>query len=561
VFAIRRTLVMAALCAGLGLPATADVSGPYLAARSADRARDFVQASMYFTQALVQDPANATLLDGLVHNQLLAGNVEAATPVARRLQALGVASQAANMVLMAERIRGSDYKGLLADLNAGEQVGLLVDGLVRGWADLGEGRMSEALGAFDTLAQTEGLAFFGLYHKALALAMVGDLEGADALLANPDHGLRTTRRGAIAHIEVLALLDRRDEALALIDELRRSDEDIELATLRQKIEAGALTGFSVLRDARDGMAEVYLLMATALRGEVSDILALLHARVAQDLRPDLHDATLMAASILEGLGQYDLALAAYAKVPENTVYSLPARLSAAQALYAADRKAESLEVLRMLAADLPDVVSVHLALGDTLRRDEQWTEAAASYGRAIDLLGDPEPQHWAIFYSRGIVWERAKEWDRAEPDFRKALVLNPDQPQVLNYLGYSLLDMNRNLAEALAMVERAVEQRPEDGYIIDSLAWGLFLLGRYDEALIHMERASVLMPVDPVVTDHLGDVYWAVGRQREAMFQWRRALSFNPEEKDLIRIRRKLEVGLDAVLAEEGSKPLDGRGE
>ncbi|MFN3294318.1 MAG: tetratricopeptide repeat protein, partial [Gemmobacter sp.] len=129
-----------------------------------------------------------------------------------------------------------------------------------------------------------------------------------------------------------------------------------------------------------------------------------------------------------------------------------------------------------------------------------------------------------------------------------------------NYLGYSLLDMNRNIDEALGMIERAVEQRPEDGYIIDSLAWGYFLTGRYDEAVVQMERASLLMPVDPIVTDHLGDVYWAVGRKREAEFQWHRALSFAPEEKDAKRIRRKLEIGLDAVLAEEGAVPLAERG-
>ena len=141
-------------------------------------------------------------------------------------------------------------------------------------------------------------------------------------------------------------------------------------------------------------------------------------------------------------------------------------------------------------------------------------------------------------------------------DVRKALELNPDQPQVLNYLGYSLVEKQIKLDEALDMIERAVAARPDSGYIVDSLGWVLYRLGRYEEAVVHMERAAELMPVDPIVNDHLGDVLWAVGRYREAEFQWTRALSFDPEEKDAVRIRRKLEVGLDVVLAEEGAQPL-----
>jgi Flp pilus assembly protein TadD len=191
-----------------------------------------------------------------------------------------------------------------------------------------------------------------------------------------------------------------------------------------------------------------------------------------------------------------------------------------------------------------------------LRREERWAEAIPVYDAAIALVPEVKPDHWALFFSRAICEESLRNWDKAEADFRKALELNPDQPQVLNYLGYSFVDRGVNLDEALAMIERAVKAEPDSGYIIDSLAWAYFRLGRYADALAPMEKASLLEPVDPIVTDHLGDVYWAVGRKREAEFQWRRALSFDPEEKDATRIRRKLEIGLDAVLAEEGAAPL-----
>jgi Flp pilus assembly protein TadD len=184
-----------------------------------------------------------------------------------------------------------------------------------------------------------------------------------------------------------------------------------------------------------------------------------------------------------------------------------------------------------------------------------------AYDRALEFTEDGARSEWFLHYARGISHEREKNWDNAEADFRAALALNPDQPQVLNYLGYSLVERKEKLDEALDMIERAVAAQPQSGYIVDSLGWVLYRLGRYEEAVEHMERAVALMPVDPVVNDHLGDVYWAVGRYREADFQWKRALSFiDPEdtdgEADPVRIRRKIDVGLDLVLDEEGAPPL-----
>ena len=213
-------------------------------------------------------------------------------------------------------------------------------------------------------------------------------------------------------------------------------------------------------------------------------------------------------------------------------------------------------MLTQLSQSHGEIPTVHTTLGDTYRRLERFDDAIAPYSRAIELVGTPERNHWPLFFSRGIAYEREDRWPEAEADFRKALELRPDEPQVLNYLGYSLVEMQTNLDEALNMIERAVAGRPNSGYIVDSLGWVLYRLGRYDEAVVHMERAAELLPVDPIINDHLGDVYWAVGRFREAEFQWHRALSFDPEPDEAERIRRKLEVGLDVVLEEEGSPPL-----
>ena len=231
----------------------------------------------------------------------------------------------------------------------------------------------------------------------------------------------------------------------------------------------------------------------------------------------------------------------------------------AQSLFAAERRDEGIAALFALREKHPEHVQLHIALGEMLRRSERYAEAADAYSEAIGLIGEIEPRQWFLHYYRAISYERIKDWARAEPDFHRALELFPDHPQVLNYLGYTLLERGERIDEAMEMIKSAVAQRPEDGHIIDSLAWGYFLLGRFEEAVEPMERASLLMPLDAVVTDHLGDVYWAVGRRLEARFQWRRALSFENPDADPARIRRKLEIGLDAVLEEEGAPPLSAR--
>jgi tetratricopeptide (TPR) repeat protein len=265
----------------------------------------------------------------------------------------------------------------------------------------------------------------------------------------------------------------------------------------------------------------------------------------------------MAAELLEDLGQYELATEAYKSVPRDHPSHQAAEIGRAQALRQAGKPDAAIEVLEQLTGRYGDYPAVHSALGDMLRALERYDAAAEAYDRAIALYdGAPSDAAWFLYYARGIAHERLDEWPAAEADFRQALELNPDQPQVLNYLGYSLVEKQEKLEEALEMIERAVEARPDSGYIVDSLGWALYRLGRYEEAVGHMERAAELLPVDPIVNDHLGDVYWAVGRRTEARFQWNRALSFDPEPEEAERIRRKLEVGLDAVLAEEGAEPL-----
>ena len=559
-----RTIVRLSLAAALGLslalPARAldGVAGPYLAGRIASAGYDYRAAVQYYTQALISDPRNPGFLESAIVANIALGEFERTIPMVTQIEQLGVESQAGNMVTFARLARDANWDALIAGIDKGRSAGQLVDGLCRAWALVGQGKMSDALLAFDEVAKGEGLKAFALYHKALALASVGDFEGADAIFSGEAGGpLRATRRGIIAHVQVLSQLERSADAMSLVQAAFGADPDPALAALRTELAAGKAVPFDVIADARDGVSEVFFTVAGALAPENPDVYTLAYARLAQFIRPTHVDAILLASSILETQGQYDVATSAYDLIPRDDPAFHAAEMGRADALVRADRVDAAVEVLQQLAESHPGLATVWTALGDTLRRQERYADAAAAYDSAIATFGAPEAGQWVVYFARGIAHEREKQWPDAEADFRTALELSPDQPAVLNYLGYSYVEMKSNLDEALAMIERAVAARPEDGPIIDSLGWALYRLGRYKEAVGHMEKAVELMPVDSIVNDHLGDVYWAVGREREAEFQWKRALSFEPEtEEEAARIRRKLEVGLDLVLQAEGAEPL-----
>ncbi|MCR8724917.1 tetratricopeptide repeat protein [Frigidibacter sp. ROC022] len=546
--------------AGLGSgPGVAGVAaGAYLAAMHAASESDFAKAAEYFTRALVGDPDNTEMMEEAVAAYVGLGRFDLALPLAERLAATGTDSQIGAIVRLEQLAAAEDYQGVLDLLDNGSaHVAPLVDGLIRAWAELGAGRSTEALAEMDAVAEKAATRAFGLYHKALALALVGDYEGAEAILAGTGSDrLTLTRRGVIARAEILSQLERNADAAKLLTDTFGTDLDPALAELKARLDAGEPLPMTVITDPRDGLAEVFFSVATALNGDTPDGFVLGFTRTAEALQPNHVDAILLSASLLERLHRYDLAIATYDRIPASSPYFHVAELGRADALRRDGQVEESIAVLQRLSETHDSIPAIFVTLGDALRKSERYAEAATAYDRAIALYGPPQESHWVVYFSRGIAEEREKNWDRAEADFRTALKLRPDQPQVLNYLGYSYVEMQRNMDEALDMIQRAVAARPDDGYITDSLGWVYYRLGRYDEAVVQMEKAAELVPVDPVINDHLGDVYWAVGRKREAEFQWSRALSFDPEEADAKRIRRKLEVGLDEVLKEEGAAPL-----
>ena len=537
-------------------------SGPYIAARQAALGHDYKPASNYFARALAQSPRDSVLMSQTMTAFLAAGDVKKAHALARLLVAGEGSYPLAEVLVLSEHFKRNDYQAALDHLEATTVVGRAIDELLKGWALVGLGQMTEAVRHFDAVIPVDGMRSFALYQKGLALTLAGDFEGAAASFSGQGQAAAVLNyRGSLAWAQILVQLDRPDEALTILRDFHGSGADHAVNSLMAQIEAGALVEFDLLRSASEGAGEVLHLLAQALQnGEGQDGL-LLYTRLASHMAPRNMQALLLSARLLEQLGNPQLAIETYAQVPRSHPAYVQAELGRAQALQEIGEGTTAIEVLTQLAGSFESLRDIHMTLGDFLRQDEQFARAVRSYDRAIELIDQPARGQWYLHYVRGTAHDRLGDWAAAMRDFNRALELSPNQFQVLNYVGYTLVDRGEQLDEALDMIQRAVAAQPDAGYIIDSLGWAQYRLGYYNDAVVHMERAVELMATDPIVNDHLGDVYWAVGRKTEARFQWRRALSFatdysGPEAVDPKRIQRKLEVGLATVLAEEGAAPL-----
>jgi tetratricopeptide (TPR) repeat protein len=533
-------------------------AGAYLAGRHAGKTADFEDAAHHYTAALRRDPSNPSLLENALSANISLAEFDAAIEIAEAMRSLGISRQLPNIVMAANAVQTDDWTAIFTALEKDQRIGPVVDGISQGWAHMALGEIDKALLSFDEVSETSGLQSFGVYHKALALASVGNFDEAIRIfdLTTTSGGLRHNRRSAMAHAQILSQLDRRDDALNLLDAVFGETLDPRLQDLRDRITNGDAVPYDIVTSPREGMSEIYLAVAEALRGDAPDNYVLIYARAAEFLTPDNTEALLLVAGLLEDLEKFELANLTYTAVSRDDPAYTIAEIGRAEALRKGGNFDGATEVLRTMTRDFPEMAATYVSLGDTLRLMDQTEDANTAYSQALDLYAPDDATRWIVHYARGITNHQLDRWPDAEADFRAALEFRRDQPQVLIYLGYSLVERGEKLDEALSMIEKAVSLQPQNGAIVDSLGWVLFQMGQYEDAVVHLENAAALEAVDPIINDHLGDAFWAVGRQIEAQFQWNRALSFSDEtSEESDRIRRKLAIGLDAVLLEEGAAP------
>jgi tetratricopeptide (TPR) repeat protein len=334
----------------------------------------------------------------------------------------------------------------------------------------------------------------------------------------------------------------------VVDSMASLRKDEQLPRMVDSVQAGAAEALYGLGAAL-GRREEELSLAN--RG-------LAYLQLALYLDPNHALAMLALADLYEAMKKPELAIKVYERVPASSPLKRNAEIQLGIDLDALDRTDEAKKHLDKLIASKPDDLDAILALGNIMRERKQYAACADAYTKAVDLEPNPTRANWTTYYFRGICYERNKQWSNAEADMQKALALYPEQPHVLNYLGYSWIDQGVHLDDGMSMIKRSVEQRPDDGYIVDSLGWAYYRLGNNDEAVKNLERAVELKPVDPTINDHLGDVYWKVDRMLEAKFQWSHARDLKPDDDELKTIEEKLKNGLPTSAADATKKPGNG---
>nr|WP_198174296.1 tetratricopeptide repeat protein [Mesorhizobium xinjiangense] len=529
------------------------LSGAFLAARVAEVDDDLDSAIAYYKRALAFDPDNPALQQSVMLALVTKGSFDDALPFAEKLKETPEIERFSRLALAVDAFRKGENQDaeILLKLTMESDLDRLITGLMTGWAKLGAGYPQNALAHMRDLDGPQWFDIFRTYHQAL----IADLAGRDSealsyyeeTLANAAAGAaapETYMRAARAYAGLLARSGNTDKALEVLDEADSfSAGRPEIVALRRDIETGAQIT-PLVADVKSGASEVLLDIGSALNRGGGEDFVRIYLQLALALRPDSDAVLVNLAQVAEQQRDSQEAISYYERVPSSSPLKRIADLQMGLNLADLDRHEEAKTHLKKLLSDDPDDMRAYLALGGVYASQEEYGEAAALYDDAVERISQPERGDWNIFYQRGIAYERLKEWPKAEPNFRKALELYPDQPQVMNYLGYSWVDMNMNLDEGLELIRKAVNLRPNDGYIVDSLGWAYYRLGRFEEAARELERAVSLRPDDPILNDHLGDAYWRVGRRREATFQWAHARDMEPEPDLLASVEKKLSRGL-----------------
>ncbi|AMN40959.1 tetratricopeptide repeat protein [Rhodoplanes sp. Z2-YC6860] len=537
------------------------MSGSYLAARHAGTQRDAGAAAAYYRAALRNDPKNTELLQLAFLSVLSEGDVEEATRLAEQVIVIDKNDRIARLVIGVKALKQKKYQAAKQNLTQSVRGPItdLAATLLAAWASYGANDAKGAVEAIDKLQGAEWYALFKDLHAGLILDLSGGKKEAGKRFDRAAKLDGSALRIVEAYGSWLSRNGNKEEALKVYKAFDAQLPRHPLITEEMDLLNKGKTVPPIVDSPQTGAAEVLYGLGAAIGRRGGENLGLVYLQLALYLAPNQPLALLSLADLYEQVKNPELAIKMYERVPQNSPLRRNAEIQLATDLDSLDRTDEAKQRLGKLIAEHGDDTDAIMALGNILRSRKAFDECADVYGKAIAQIANPERSNWLVYYFRGICNERAKKWDRAEADLKKALELFPDQPHVLNYLGYSWIDQGTNLDEGMRMIRRAVEQRPDDGYIVDSLGWAYYRVGNYDEAVKNLERAVELKPEDPTINDHLGDAYWKVGRTLEANFQWSHARDLKPEPEDLVKIKQKIASGMpEETSVANGKKKADG---
>ncbi len=542
---MRILLLAFALATVACRPQAEPVVTSWLAADLAERRFDLSTAAGFFQRALEAGPDNREVRSRLLRLRIAEGDEARSLELARSLEPTDMALPMLRLAVDAvKRADWPEARRRLEGLGAAGSQGVIRH-LGLAWIHNETGATGDVAPALDLAGNIRGAANWAALHRAWLHHAAGRRDAA---------------RDAMAALE--PVIRDANSVLALIALHVRSDAPERARSLARRHRGGRWPLLvTALEDLREppaspvrGLAEAFYQLALGLERR-NPPATLIHARLARMLDPDHEAALLLVGRVHAARGQYRDALAVYDGLDAESVWRPAAEIYRSNALDGLDLTDEAAALLEDAAKSRPEDVRPLYQLGSLLQRHERYEEAFEAYDRAIARIpGEPAPEHWTLFYGRGVAAERAKRWEAAERDLLQALEFAPDHPDLLNYLGYSWIDRGENYERAEEMVSKAATLAPQSGHIVDSLGWVYFRTGRYDRAVTELERAVALEPLDPIINEHLGDAYWKVGRELEAGYQWRRALEFDPEPDRVEALARRLDCGLDCGPAVETGK-------
>jgi tetratricopeptide (TPR) repeat protein len=539
--------------------------GAYLAARHAGTERDAAAGAAYYRAALKADPHNNELLDRAFLSLLANGEIDEAVRIAERIIITDKGDRIARLVLGVRAIKQKQYQAARQQLTQSVRGPItdLAATLLSAWTSYGTNESRVAIENIDRLAGPDWYGLFKGLHSGLILDLAGNKKEAGKRLERAYKLDVSEVRLVEAYGGWAARNNAKDEAIKVFDGFDKLlPRHPLIVSARDAVKKGDKIP-PIVNTVQEGAAEALYGLGAWIGRRGGEDLGLVYLQLALYLEPTHPLALISLADLYSTVKKPELAIKLYDRVPATSPLRRNANIQLALDLDSLDRTDEAKKQLEKLIAERPKDLEAILALGNILRGRKQFAECADVYSKGMATIDKPQKSDWLMFYFRGICFERAKQWGKAEADLKKALELFPEQPQVLNYLGYSWIDQGINLDEGMRMIRRAVEQKPDDGYIVDSLGWAYFRIGNYEDSVKQLERAVELKPEDPTINDHLGDVYWRIGRTPEAKFQWSHARDLKPEPEELPKIEEKLRSGLadetsSAAEAEKAKKSGSG---
>ncbi|MEM7196896.1 MAG: tetratricopeptide repeat protein [Pseudomonadota bacterium] len=520
----------------------------YLDARQAYDSSDFTFAAKYFGKLDISQFPIAQRLRILGYefsSHLSGGDIDAALAVVERAKDINAQTGFNDLHLpILDAFAEGDFAALTLQETGTNLIGEFIIRTAKAWAYAAQGQKDAAIAEIDNPDLHPGMEHLLLNTKVSLYNFLGKYQNTIATITKRN-GQETPLRSYMHYLHALTKIQGRDQALELARNYQTDDRNAPVWIIFQdfakKLESGHYEQFTI-KNAQEGMAETLLQLAAGVQNmPPHDKLQLL--QLARHISP-IPEIDFHIANTFYDLRNYKTAIAYFELLNKSHSLNLDIQRRIAITMIADDQKEDALDRLYKLHARYPDHIQIARSLSQTLRRDEQWQQASDVLSTTLSQYQEPIPENWQLFFERGIAFEHARNWARAEQDLVVALDFQPENPYLLNYLGYSLIDRGKDIDRGMQLIRKAIGLSENNGMIIDSLGWAHYLQGNYTDAVRYLEQAIALEPSDPVINDHLGDAYWHVGRKREAEFQWQRAIDLSDDEELAKKIDTKLDQGL-----------------